>query len=69
VTRHRDPRRETGQIHIDGSERGRLANRILALFSISFVFALTTTACAPLPCPAGYADPNWCHDEFIGGGG
>jgi hypothetical protein len=42
---------------------------ILAVLSLAFTLAVTTTACAPLPCPGGYADPNWCHDEFIGGGG
>jgi hypothetical protein len=41
---------------------------IFALFAIAFALAGTTTACAPIPCPAGYADPDWCN-HFRGGGG
>jgi hypothetical protein len=41
---------------------------VFALFAIAFALAFTATACAPIPCPAGYADPDWCN-HFRGGGG
>jgi hypothetical protein len=43
--------------------------RIYALFRIAFVLAVTTTACAPVPCASGYSDPNWCRHPSGGGGG
>lgn len=41
---------------------------ISALFVIGFALAGSATACAPVPCPSGYADPDWCN-HFRGGGG
>lgn len=43
--------------------------RMFRLFSLIFALALAATACAPIPCQSGYADPNWCRDESAGGGG
>jgi hypothetical protein len=43
--------------------------RVLASFAIAFALAGTATACAPIPCPTGYADPNWCNHFRVGGDG
>ncbi|HET6308513.1 MAG TPA: hypothetical protein VFG12_15090 [Rhodopila sp.] len=45
------------------------ARRIGTVLAVTSVMAVSASACAPIPCGGGYADPNWCHDEFVGGGG
>ena len=57
------------QISCSGDRTIRSIARPLAPFPLIFALAFATTACAPIPCPGGYADPNWCNDEFVGGGG
>jgi hypothetical protein len=44
----------------------RTVKILFSLIVIASVLATTTVACAPIPCPAGYGDPNWCGH---GGGG
>lgn len=52
-----------------GNGRRYLAHRVVVLFCIICVLAVAISACAPIPCQSGYADPNWCRDQFVGGGG
>jgi hypothetical protein len=44
----------------------RTVKILFSLIVIASVLATTTVACAPIPCPAGYGNPNWCGH---GGGG
>jgi hypothetical protein len=40
-----------------------------ALLSLACALGITATACAPIPCPSGYLDPDWCLRKVPGGGG
>jgi hypothetical protein len=47
---------------------GDLAMLCLLLVGVS-VAVLATTSCAPIPCPTGDTDPDWCRRQGSGGGG
>jgi hypothetical protein len=40
------------------------------LFCVAWASSIIVTSCAPLPCPGGYADADWCrHSGSIGSDG
>lgn len=42
----------------------------LLLLIAASILVMATTSCAPIPCAAGYADPNWCRYHYgVGGDG
>jgi hypothetical protein len=43
-------------------------HRIFGILALALACAITASACAPIPCPSGYADPDWCR-HFRGAGG
>jgi hypothetical protein len=47
----------------------RARSGTFALFAVVFVLAATAAACAPIPCPSGYADPDWCKHIAVNSGG
>jgi hypothetical protein len=48
---------------------GHAIRMLFSLIVIAAALAAATTACAPIPCPAGYGDPHWCEHSGGGGGG
>jgi hypothetical protein len=42
---------------------------LLTFLAVAFVLVMATISCAPIPCPSGYEDPNWCQRRGGGGGG
>jgi hypothetical protein len=55
-------------VHTETASKNAIG-RTSALFAIALASAVTATACSPIPCPSGYADPNWCTRNYGGGGG
>jgi hypothetical protein len=43
-------------------------SRTSASIAIALALATTAAACSPIPCPSGYADPDWCK-HYSGGDG
>jgi hypothetical protein len=55
-------------VHPEADSKNSIG-RTSALFAIALASAVAATACSPIPCPSGYADPNWCQRNYGGGGG
>lgn len=54
------------------SARQRTARAMRVWFKfliIAFALTIATSSCAPIPCPGGYANPNWCGHGGGGGDG
>jgi hypothetical protein len=52
-----------------GAEAASKKRALTLSFWIACASAITVTSCAPIPCPSGYADPNWCRHSGGGGDG
>jgi len=67
----RSPRSGARAVSGTESEKPYYRNIIMlcSLLAAASVLATATISCTPIPCPSGYADPNWCQHRGGGGGG